>query len=144
MKVTNISASTTVYLRDLKLVERDAQSDIRGRGEDRYLKPGQSVYLPNTSSVMRSVVGGDLRGFIDKGILRVEDLVNLAAQGSPGDSVVLTHNLKFPPVVYVLKQVASTWVDGIGTVDVVHNSTFTTVTVSNVTAGALTFLIRLL
>jgi hypothetical protein len=50
-----------------------------------------------------------------------------------------------------LKQVGATWVDATGTVDVVHNvvpgsspQVFQSVTVTNTTAGALTFLVRLL
>lgn len=141
MKVTNIS-SQGFYLRDLKVVH---SSQIEGRrGEDRYLGPGDSAYLPNTSEVLRSAVGGDIRGFAAQGLLRVEDQVTLDASGGGNASVVLTHNLHFPPSVYVLKQVSSTWVDATGTVDIVHNSSFTTVTVSNTTAGSLTYLIRLL
>lgn len=141
MKLTNIS-SDTIYLKDLKLTHA---SQVEGRrSEDRYLGPGSSVYLPNTSEVLRSAVGGDIRGFVEQGILEAEDEVVLDAAGGPDDSVTLTHNLNFAPAVYVLKQVTTTWVDATGTVDIVHDEDFTTVTVTNTTAGALTFLIRLL
>lgn len=63
---------------------------------------------------------------------------------SGNDSVVLSHNFGFPPSVYLLKQVGLTWVDATGTADVVHNAAFTTTTITNTTAFAITFLIRLL
>ena len=147
MKVTNISTSP-IYLKDLKFIGQ-AQSEGR-RGEDRYIAPGAFVYLPNTSQVLRSAVSGDLRAWAESGIVRLDDFVNLAANGNPGDAVTLTHNLGFAPVVYVLKKVGITWVDATGTVDIVHNVTpgiapqiFVSVTVTNTTAGALDFLIRL-
>lgn len=137
VKVTNISQGT-IYLRDLKFTP-EAQTEGR-RGEDRYIPAGGFVYLPNTSEVLRSAVAGDIRKFVDKGLLQIEDQVDLAASGS----VTLNHGLRFPPSVYVLKKVGSTWVDGTGTVDIVHNGNFTSVTVTNTTEFALTFLIRLL
>jgi len=148
MKVTNISSST-IYLRDLKFV---AQAQTEGRrGEDRYIAAGASVYLPNTSQVLRSAIEGDLRVWLEAGVVELEDYDLLAANGNPGDSVTLTHDFGYPPAVYVLKQVGVTWVDATGTVDVTHNVTagitpqvFESVTVTNTTAGALTFLIRLL
>jgi hypothetical protein len=76
--------------------------------------------------------------------LSIEDEITLDASGGANDSIVLTHDLRFPPAVYALKQVTTTWVDATGTIDIVHNATFTTVTISNTTAGTLTFLIRLL
>lgn len=140
MKVTNIS-NKRIYLKDLKVTHA---SQVEGRrGEDRYIAPGGSIYIPNTSEVFRSIIAGDIRKFIDAGIVSIEDIVALAANGSPGDSVVLTHDFKFAPGVYILKQVSSTWVDATGTVDIVHNASFTTVTITNTTGGALTFLIRL-
>lgn len=147
MKVTNISAST-IYLRDLKFTPQ-ALTEGR-RGENRYLAPGASAYLPNTSQVLRSASEGDLRAWLEAGIVELEDFDTLAANGDPGDSVTLTHNLGYPPMVYVLKKVGVTWVDATGTVDIVHNVTagitpqvFESVTVTNTTAGALDFLIRL-
>ena len=137
MKLTNISAHP-LYIKDLRVTH---SSQVEGRrGEDRYIAPGASVYLPNTSEVLRSAVGGDIRAFVSNGDLTIEDQVTLTASGS----VTLTHNLHFAPAVYVLKQVSSTWVDATGTIDVVHDSTFTTVTLTNTTVGTLTYLVRLL
>ncbi len=141
MKLKNIS-SGPIYLKDLKTT-RVSQTEGR-RSEDRYLPVGGSVYLPNTSEVLRSAVAGDIRGLVNKGALQIEDQVDLTATGGLAPSVVLDHRLNFPPSVYVLKKVASTWVDATGTVDIVHNASFTTVTVTNTTAFDLTFLIRLL
>ena len=141
MKVTNLSAAR-IYLRDLKSVHQ-AQTEGR-RGEDRYLGPGQSVYLPNTSEVLRSAISGDLRKFQSHGIVSIEDTVDLDASGGANDSVVLTHDFGFPPGISVLKQVGPLWVDATGTIDVSHNATFTQTTIANTTAFPLTFLIRLL
>ena len=147
MKVTNISAGP-IYLRDLKFVPQ-AQTEGR-RGEDRYLAPGASVYLPNTSQVLRSAYDGDLRAWLEAGVVRLDDTVTLAANGAPGDSVTLTHNFGYAPSVYALKKVGITWVDATGTFDAVHNvvpgitpQVFTSVVITNTTAGALDFHIRL-
>jgi hypothetical protein len=147
MKVTNISSST-IYLRDLKFV---AQAQTEGRrGEDRYIAAGASVYLPNTSQVLRSAIEGDLNAWLRAGVVTLDDTETLAANGNPGDSVTLTHDFGYAPIVYVLKEVGATWVDATGTIDIVHNveaglapTVFESVTVTNSTAGALTFLIRL-
>lgn len=139
MKVTNISTKK-IYLKDLKFAP-EAQTEGR-RGEDRYLAAGASVYLPDTSEVVRSAHKGDIRKFITAGIVTTDDTVALEASGG-ANSVVLTHNLGYLPDVRVYKQVSSTWVDATGTVDIVHNATFTQVTISNPTAFALTFLIKL-
>ena len=148
MKVTNVS-NTTIYLRDLRFVAQ-AQSEGR-RGEDRYVQPGASVYLPNTSQVIRSAIDGDLRAWRDAGVVELEDTDALAANGNPGDSVTLTHPFGYPPGVVVLKQVGATWVDATGTFDLAHNvvpgsspQVFQSVTITNTTPGALTFLVRFL
>jgi hypothetical protein len=141
VKVTNVSQKT-IYLKDLKFVP---QSQTEGRrGEDRYLRPGAHAYLPNTSEVLRSVVHGDIRAFVQQGILALEDHVTLANQGQPGDSVTLEHGFHYPPSVYLLKQVDDTWVDGTGTADVTHNAMFTATTVANVTDGEIVYMIRLI
>lgn len=140
MKVTNISVSN-LLLKDLRVIK---QSQTEGQqGEDRYLAAGASVYLPNTDPVIRSAFKGDLKKWKDAGIVTLEDTDTLDAFGGD-DSVVLTHNMGLPPAVYVLKQVGGTWVDATGTVNITHDDLFTTVTVQNSTAGALTFFIRLM
>jgi len=136
MKVTNVS-DIRIYLHDLRFV---AQAQTEGRqGEDCYLSPGDHIYLPNTTEVVRSAFKGDLRKWRDRGFITLEDLVTLGN----GASVVLSHNFGLPPTVNVVKQVASTWVDATGTFNSVHNETFTTTTVTNTSGGSLTFLIRL-
>jgi hypothetical protein len=136
MKITNVS-TIRIYLHDLRFI---AQAQTEGRqGEDRYLNPGQSVYLPNTTEVIRSAFKGDLRKWRDNGIITLEDNVTLAG----GANVVLNHNFGLPPDVSVVKAVGPTWVDATGTFNAVHNAAFTTTTITNTTGGALTFLIRL-
>lgn len=137
MKVTNLT-SAKIYLKDLRVVH--ASSGDGRRGEDFYLGPGVSKYLLNTSEVLRSAHAGDLYAFRQAGKISLEDDVTLGS----GASVVLTHNFHFAPAVSVVKFVSPNWVDGTGTVDVVHNATFTTTTVTNATGGTLRFLIRLL
>lgn len=139
MKVTNVSA-ITLYLHDLR-VTHASQVESR-QGEDRYLKPGHSVYLPNTSEVLRSAFKGDLRTWRDKGYVLLEDKISLDASGGL-DTVVLNHGLGLPPVVCILKQVGPNWVDGTGTVDISHNIDFTTTTITNTTVFPITFFIRL-
>lgn len=136
MKVKNVS-TLKVFLKDLKFVP-ESQTEGR-RGEDRYLAPGASVYLPDTSEVIRSAHKGDLRKFKDSGVLDLQDTVTLA----PAASTVISHGFKYPPTTTVLKQVGATWVDATGTVDVVHNDTFTTTTITNPTGGSLVFMIKI-
>jgi len=146
MKVTNISSSK-IYLADLKFLPQ-AQTEGR-RGEDQYLDPGDFVYLPNTSEVIRSALKGDLKRFRNTGYITLEDIVTLA-NGSPGGSVTLTHNFGFAPSVLVLKKVVvgpvTTWVDATGVVNITHNATYNSVVVQNTipAPGNTDFYIRLL
>ena len=147
MKVTNVS-NKLLYLADLKFVP---QAQAEGRpNEGRYLAPGASVYFPNTSQVLRSASVGTIAKWRDAGYVTLEDVVTLAANGNPGDSVTLPHPFSFGPTVYVLKQVGPAWVDATGTYDLVHNMTsglpmhFESVTITNTTVGSLTFYIRFL
>lgn len=140
MKVKNISQAR-IFLHDLKVM-RSSQSEGR-RGEEVYLLPGNSVYLPNTSEVLRSALHGDIANFKRMGIVTTEDTEALAA----GASVILTHGFGFAPGLMVLKLVAGApdvWVDATGTYDAVHDAHFNTITVTNTTPGPLTFLIRIL
>lgn len=140
MKVTNVSTKK-IYLKDLKFL---GQSQTEGRrGEDVYIAAGASKYLPDTGEVVRSAQKGDLKKWKDAGVITLDDTVALAASPGPGNSVVITHNLGFLPDVRVYKQVTTTWVDATGVVDIIHNASFTTVTISNPTAFALTFLIKI-
>jgi hypothetical protein len=140
MKVTNVSTKK-IYLKDLR-VTHESLTEGR-RGEDVYIAAGASKYLPDTSDVMRSAQKGDIKKWKDAGVVTTDDQVVLAATGNPGDSVVLTHSLGYLPDVRVYKQVGATWVDATGVVDIVHNNAFTTTTISNPTAFALTVLIKL-
>lgn len=145
MKVTNISSSR-IYLSDLKVTHA---SQVEGRpGENRYLAPGQSVYLQNTSEVLRSAYKGTLRIWRDRGIINLEDVVILDAFGGLSDSTTLIHDYGYPPVVYVLKQVGPNWVDATGTVDILHGAapglgSFSQTVIINTTPFVLTLLIRL-
>ncbi len=143
MKVTNVS-NTRIYLKDLYLT-RESQTEGR-RSEDRYLGPGQSAYLPDTSDVLRSAQKGDLYKFVQIGKLILNDSTTLTAFPGPGNSVIINHNLGYPPSIIVLKKVlvgpVITWVDATGTVDITHNALFTSVTITNVVALSIDFLIR--
>ena len=140
MKVTNTS-NEKIYLKDLKFVPQ-AQTEGR-RGEDVYIASGASVYLPDTSEVLRSAIKGDIFKLKTALKLSTNDTIALAANGSPGDDIVITHNFNYPPTVVVLQDNTTEWIDATGNYDVSHNLTFTTVTITNSTAGALTFLIRI-
>jgi hypothetical protein len=144
MKITNLS-SKRIYLKDLKFLP-ESQTEGR-RGEDQYLDPAGSiknwyVYLPDTSEVLRSASKGDIKKLVAKNYISIYDTVTLAASPGPGNSVVINHKLGYMPNVAVYKQVGATWVDATGTMDLIHNDTFTSLTVSNPTAFALTFLIK--
>lgn len=139
MKVKNIS-SQKIYLKDLR-VTHESLTEGR-RGEDVYIAPGASKYLPDTSEVLRSAQKGDIKKFKDAGKVETDDVVALAAAGG-ANSVIITHGLGYLPDVRVYKQVSTTWVDATGVMDIVHNAAFTTTTISNPTAFPLTFLIKI-
>ncbi len=112
-----------------------------------YLGPSQSVYLPDTSDVLRSAQKGDLFQFSKAGKVRLNDSIALAAAPGPGSSVTLLHGLGYIPHVIVVKKVmvgpVVTWVDATGTLDIVHNATFTETTLTNTVALPIEFLIRI-
>lgn len=144
MKVTNIS-QTTIYLKDLRLI-RQGQSEAR-RTEDRYIGPGQSLYFPDTSEIIRSAQKGDLYAFERAGKLVLNEELSLTAFPGPGNSMVISHGFGYIPVVVTLKKVivgpVTTWVDAAGTIDVVHNDNFTETTLTNTVATPIVFLIRI-
>ena len=140
MLVTNLSNSR-IYLSDLRLI-RESQTTGR-RGEDSYLAGGASIYLPDTSEVVRSAQKGDLRKFADAGIVSLNTAVALAAFPGPGNALEIIHNLRFLPLVAVVKQVGNTWVDATGTFDLIHDEDFTTTTITNTTGVPLTIMARI-
>jgi hypothetical protein len=144
MKVTNISLGT-IYLKDLH-VQRQSLTEAR-RAEDMYVGAGRSVYLPDTSDVIRSAQKGDLFQFARIGKLRLNESSILAASPGPGNSLVIDHHLGYIPGIVILKKVMAgplvTWVDATGTVDIVHNADFTETTITNTVAAPIEFLIRI-
>ena len=144
MKVENIS-SGVLYLHDLKLT-RQSQTEAR-RSEDVYLGPGRSVYLPDTSEVIRSAHSGDLKGLQTVGKVKLNDMVTLAAFPGPGNKIVLKHNLGYIPFVAVYKMVTvgaeTGWVDAAGTYDLWHDFDFTSVSILNTIDTDLNLQIRI-
>lgn len=144
MKVTNLTAGP-IYLKDLRLI-RQGQTEAR-RAEDQYLGAGHSVYLPDTSEVLRSAQKGDLYQFSKVGKLRLNEILSLAAHPGPGNSALLNHNLGYPPSVLIYKRVVTgsvvTWADATGTIDVIHNLDFTQTILSNPVALSIEFLVRI-
>jgi hypothetical protein len=140
MKVKNVSTKK-LYLKDLKISH---ESQVEGRrGEDSYLAAGASVYLPDTSEVLRSAVKGDIAKFVSTGVLQLNETISLDATGGANDDAVITHNLGYLPTVVVCKQSGQTWVQTtLAEVSVVHNAALKTVTLTNLTAGALTVLVK--
>jgi hypothetical protein len=144
VKVTNISGGS-IYLRDLRVI-REGQTDSR-RAEDRYIGPGISIYLPDTSDVIRSAQKGDLFSFVKAGKLVLNDDYILAAYPGPGNSIVISHGFGYTPHVIIVKKVmvgsVITWVDATGTVDIVHNANFTETSLTNTVAAPIEFIIRI-
>ena len=149
MKVTNLKG-LRVYLKDLH-VARESGSDGR-RTEDHYVgaagTKNSSIYLPDTSDVLRSAQKGDLYKFAKAGVLSLNDATTLAAAPGPGNSITVNHKLGYPPIVTVFKKVIipgpiTTWVDAAGVVDIVHNVDFTSVVITNTVALPIDFLIRI-
>lgn len=143
MKVTNLT-NAPIYLKDLRLI-RQGQTEAR-RAEDQYLGAGRSVYLPDTSEVIRSAQKGDLYQFEKVGKLRLNETLSLAAFPGPGNSVTIHHDLGYYPNATALKKVVTgsivTWENSTGIVDITHNATFTETTFTNTVALPLEFLVR--
>jgi hypothetical protein len=89
MIVTNLT-NAPIYLKDLRLI-RQGQSEAR-RAEDQYIGAGRSVYLPDTSEVIRSAQKGDLYQFEKVGKLRLNEILSLAAFPGPGNSATIHHD----------------------------------------------------
>lgn len=139
MKITNIS-NKRIYLKDLRFVP---QSQTEGRrSSDVYLKPGQFIYLPDTSEVLRSFHVGDIKKFSEIGIIESHDRFNLTGSPSPGDSRTIEHNLNYPPNVFIYKKSGMDWIDATGIVNIVHNSNFTNFVVSNAAPIGIDFLVK--
>lgn len=104
MKVTNLS-DKQIYLADLKFVPQ-AQEEGR-KGEDRFLGPAgsatASVYLPNTSQVIRSANRGTLKAWADLGVVTLDDTFQLANAATQ----TLTHGFGSPVAVQALKFVGT-------------------------------------
>ena len=143
MKVTNIG-NKTVYLKDLRLI-RQGQTEAR-RSEDQYLQPGHSTYLPDTSDVIRSAQKGDLFKLQKIGLVRLNDTTILQGYPGPGNYVIIDHGLGYIPIVVILKKVivgsVVTWVDASGSLDLIHNSDFTSITITNTVGLPIEFLTR--
>lgn len=73
----------------------------------------------------------------------VEVRATLSENGGASDSVTVPHSFGSAPSVYVLKRSAGSWLDAVGTVDVIHDAGFATVTVVNTTDISLEVLVRL-
>ncbi len=141
MKVKNISTQK-IYLKDLKVTH---ESQVEGRrGEDSYLAAGASVYLPDTSEVLRSAKAGDLKKLVSTGKVTLNDQISLDATGGGNDAATITHNLGYLPTVQVYTQSGVTWVLAApADITVTHNATFTTTTVTNTTASAAVVLVKI-
>jgi hypothetical protein len=140
MKIKNITTGK-IYLGDLKLAPES--QTVGRRGEDRYLAAGDSMYLPDTSEVLRSAHYGTLKKWKDAGVIEINDKTDLTASPGPGNSVTIVHGLGYLPLVTIFKKVGSTWVDAMGTYDLVHNANFTSTTVTNASLSAMTYMIRI-
>ncbi len=144
MKVRNLTTAS-IYLKDLRLI-RQGQTEAR-RAEDQYLGAGHSVYLPDTSEVIRSAQKGDLYQLSKAGKIELNEVLSLAAYPGPGNSSTIVHNLGYPPSMCVFKKVMFgplvTWVEASGTVDITHNANFTQTTISNSVALPIDFLVRI-
>lgn len=144
MIVTNLTLGT-IYLKDLRVTRQD-QTEGR-RAEDRYIGAGHTVYLPDTSEVLRSAQKGDLFQFAKVGKLRLNDPFTLSAFPGPGNTITISHGLGYIPSTVLVKKVmvgpTVTWVDATGTVDIVHNADFTETTITNAVSTSIEFLLRI-
>ena len=134
VKITNVSSSR-VYLSDLRL---SPESQTVGRGEDRYLHPGDHAYLPDTGEVLRSAREGTLLKLVQIGVVRLNDEATLAS----GGVMTLDHELHYMPLILVFRKVGATWVDATNMFAIVHDLDFTQTTVTNVSGVTLDVMVR--
>lgn len=136
MKIKNLSNSR-IYLNDLKNLS-GSQADSN-RGEDFYLNPGQSIYVPDTSEVLRSVHKGSIHRLIQSNKIAIRDTYVV----SMNETAEIDHNLGYPVTTVVFKQVDNNWVDATGIVDVEHNHDFTQTNITNVIDETITLLVKI-
>ncbi len=135
MKITNVS-DKRIYLSDLR-ISHEGQT-VGNRGGDYYLQPGSHVYVPDTGDVLRSAQKGNLRKWVDLGVVELNDRATLI----PSGTVVVEHDLGYMPLVLVFKEVGDTWFDVTRSFDIVHDAGFTVTTVVNATGSTLDVLVR--
>lgn len=136
VKIKNISNSR-IYLKDLR---NSPQSQTEGnRGEDIYLHPNQSIYIPDTSEVLRSLYKGSIHRMKIDGKIEIQDTITLDVN----QTLTMEHNFGYPITTIVLKRVDDTWVDATGIVDISHDVGFTWTKITNVIDESVTLLVKL-
>jgi len=138
VKFKNIGTTGNVEFNDLGAVIKGVSPIDRKVT----LKVGDSVYIPDTGDVLFSSQAGDGHRFAKAGLVAVNDTVTLANAAT----FVIAHNFNFVPKVVVAYDNAGTWVDAAfmtGKVTAVTNAALTETTITNVSGGALTLLIRI-
>jgi len=141
MKLTSIAT-----VEQGKLEFNDLGSVIKGvapQAKFINLNSGDAVYIPDSGEVMYSAQAGDAYRYQKAGLLVVNETLQLAAAAS----YVIKHNFGFLPKIAVAKQDGNTWKDcsfeTIATVSIITNAAMTETTITNVTAGALVFHVRI-
>lgn len=134
MKITNLTTTTLMF--------NDFGKQIKGVSPiDRAIRLGanESMYLLETSEVLLSAQSGDIKKFKDAGKLSVNDsFVDVATT----ESVTIEHDFGMIPNVTVVLSTGAVAVIGTD-VSIEHNATFTTTTITNETAGNLSFSVRI-
>jgi hypothetical protein len=134
MKITNLTTTTLCF--------NDLGKQIKGVAPiDRAIRLGanESMYLLETSDILLSAQSGDIKKFKDAGKLSVNDsFVDVPTT----ESVTIEHNFGIIPNVTVVLD--SGVVAVVGTdVTIEHDTDFTTTTITNASAGDLSFSVRI-
>lgn len=137
MKLKNIGPTQKLEFNDLGKVTKGVSP------QDQFvaLKPGDSVYLPDSGEVMFSAKSGDAARYAAHGLLQVNETLTIAA----GASAVIVHNFGYLPSITVALS-ANGWKDlsfTDGIVEVVTNVALKETTITNPGVAAITVMVRI-
>jgi hypothetical protein len=139
MKIKHIGPSTSgrLLFNDLGKVTKGVAPDEQHIALD-YL---ESLYLPDSGEVLFSAQKGDIKRYAGAGLLEVNEPKTLANAAA----LTMIHNFNYVPNVTAVKKSGVTWIQAVCGVDytAVTNAALTETVFTNISGGALDFIIRI-
>jgi len=139
MKITNVGSAGSG-----RLLFNDLGKEIKGVAPDEQhiaLSPGNSVYLPDSGWILRSAQKGDIKRYVDAGLLQVDDVETIVNAAT----FTIEHDFNYVPTVTAVKADGVTWVQCVNGTDftAVTNALLTETVFTNTSGGDLDFIIHI-